>query len=273
MFRWFLATTALAISVVSASAAFVVNVTPSVGPDRANSPDFAQYATNAAYGLYNNGAGSPSTNGAPGTASYYAPSGTQQGGGAINYLTQPLTNPNVIAAGVTNLWQGQVNAPTPPGQTGNWVYFGLSVVTTAGETFTPSSVNFNGINYPAGQASGLSSPNQGATTLAGAGNLYSAIGGVLTPVTDSTVVDNLYYVGIGYSIGNTAPADYSTAAQLQNLMFPPATPTGLLTGSYTAGGTTGTAGVEINGVPAPATIALMGLGLAGLVTRVRRRMA
>jgi len=267
MYRWFLATTALAVSVASASAAFVVTVTPSVGPDRAFSPDFAQYAQNAAYGLYNNGAGTPSTNGTVGSANFWAPAGTSQGGGAINSLTQPLTNPAVIAAGVTNLWQGVVNAASPSGQTGNWMYFGLSITTTAGETFTPSSVAYNGSNYP------FDAPNFGAQSLAGASNLYSVIGGVLTPVTDSTVVDNLYYVGIGYSIGNEAPTDYADVPTLQAYMFDPDTPSALLTASYTISGTTGAGGVDINGAPAPATLALMGLGLAGLVTRVRRRMA
>jgi hypothetical protein len=269
MFRWFLATTALAVSLASASAAFVVTVTPSVGPDRANSPAFPQYAQNAAYGLR-----AGTTNGTPGSANFYAPSGTAQGGGAINYLTQPLTNPAVIAAGVTNLWNGVVNAgpPAPSGQTGNWVYFGLTITGTAGETFTASQVNYNGSNYP------FNGPNFGAQSLAGANSLYSNIGGVLTPVTDSTVVSNLYYVGLGYSIGNTAPGDYTNAATLQAYMTHPSTPSGLLTASYTINNgvnpaVTGAGGVDINGTPAPATIALMGLGLAGLVARARRRMA
>lgn len=265
MFRWFLASTALAVSVASASAAFVVTVTPSVGPTP-SSPAFGQYAQNAAYGLF-----AGTTNGTVGSANFYAPSGTAQGGGAINYLSQPLTDPNVIAAGVTNLWHGVVNSSDPAavGQGGNFVYFGLTISTTAGETFTASSVNFNGAFYD----NNLIANGQGAQSLAGAGSLYSNIGGVLTPVTDATVVSNLYYVGIGASIFNTAPGDYSTAAGLQSLMFAPSTPSGLFTGSYTVSGTTGAGGVDINGAPAPATFALMGLGLAGLITRVRRRMA
>jgi len=270
MYRWFLATVALTATVATSSAAFNVTVVPSVGPD-VTSAFFPQYAQNAANGL-SHGNSTVMT----GSTAAWAPSGTQQGGGAINYLTQPTTNPNVVAAGVTNLWHGVVNSTDPAAvqQTGNWVYFGLGVVGTAGETFTGNQVNFNGINYPAGEPT-LSSPNQGAQSLAAANSLYSVIGGVLTPVTPSTVVDNLYYVGIGYSIGNTAPGDYNSAAALQNLMYAPATPTGLLTGSYTVNNgvnpaASGAGGLEINGVPAPATIALMGLGLAGLVRRVRR---
>jgi hypothetical protein len=274
MYRMFLAAaTTVAVWTTGASAAFIVNVVPSVGPDRAFSPDFAQYAQNAAYGLYNNGSGTPSTNGVPVfSASYYQPlqNGTQTGGGSINALGQPLTDVNVIAAGVTNLWQGVVNNTDPAAvnQTGNWVYFGLTITTTAGETFMGSDVNFDGVNYP---AFGVS--NFGAQSLAGANNLYSEIGGVLQPVTDSTVVDNLYYVGLGYTIQNFAPGDYSTPGQLQAYMFDPLTPSGNLSGGYTIAGTSATGSVDINGVPAPATIGLMGLGLAALVSRVRRRMA
>jgi hypothetical protein len=274
MFRWFLATIALTATVVTASADFTISVTPSVGPSPL-SPAFGQYVQNAAYALHNGA----TTNGTVGNPNFWAPSGTAQGGGAINRLNPPL------GGGVTGLWNGVVN-PTGAfaGQLGNVVYFGLAITLNPGgvgpQTFTPSQVNFNGSNYvdPVSHQPifpGLIPPNNGAGSLSGASSFgYTDIGGVLTPVaTAATPVSNLYYVGFGTSLGDSFPGDYNSPASLATLMTntPGNTPNGLVTGGYTLFASSGAGGLDVNGAPAPATFALMGLGLAGIVSRFRRR--
>jgi hypothetical protein len=214
-----------------------------------------------------------------GNPNFWAPSGTAQGGGAINRLNNPF------GGGVTGLWNGVVN-PTGAfaGEHGNVTYFGLAITLNPGgvgpQTFTPSQVNFNGSNYvdPVSHQPifpGLIPPNNGAGSLGGAATFgYTDIGGVLTPVaTAATPVSNLYYVGFGTSLGNSFPGDYSDPASLTALMqnSPGNTPNGLVTGSYTLFGSSGGGGLDVNGAPAPATFALMGLGLAGIVSRFRRR--
>lgn len=269
MFRWFMATVAATITMASAQAAFVVTVTPSVGPD-VSSPSFLPYAQNAIIGLSNGGVQAGFLN----TPSFYSPSGTGFGGGAINYLNIPPA----LGGGVTGLWHDGVN-PTGAfaGETGNWVYFGLSVVSTVpGETFSANDINWSGfysfdgalgpVNL--GTVGGFGSPTiQGALTA----------GGPLQNITAATQVEELYYVGIGYSIGNQFGIDYTDAASLEALLFDPATPSGILTGTYTIsngfGSAAGAGGVDINPAPAPATLALFGFGIAGLVARRARRKA
>src|SRR5262245_44561860 len=126
MFRWFLATLALTVTVTCASAAFTVTVIPSVGP-APSSPSFLSYATNSIPGIRNGGV----SIGTPGGSNSYIPAGTAQPGGAINYLIPPP------GSGVTHMWNGQPNAPGYAGELGNWIYFGLALRSTVpGQTFT-----------------------------------------------------------------------------------------------------------------------------------------
>jgi hypothetical protein len=269
MFRWFLATIAASVSVLSASAAFLVNVVPSNGPIT-TSPSFTGYGTNAAQGLKAGGG----VGGAGPTA--YSAIGSQTPGYVINSISAP-------GNGVNDLFNGLINQN--PGQLGNALYFGVAIRSDqAGQTFTANDVNYT-FSYPNNLDGGtfnLSSASFNQPYLLGA----STIGGPLTPITSaSQAVQELYYVGFGYTLENapgpggtsTIPYQFNGPAQLQSYFADPFTPSGFITGSYTVsngfGTGTGAGTTEINGVPAPATLGLLGIGLAGVVARVRRRKA
>jgi hypothetical protein len=271
MFRWFLATLAATVSITAASAAFVVTVVPSSGPV-VNSPSFSGYGANAAQGLHNG-----TSFGAAGPTSY-KPTGTYTPGALINSITAP-------GNGVNDLFNGLINQN--PGQLGNSLYSGLALRSTvAGQTFNLNDITFS-FNYPNNADSGSS--NLGATTN-GYNSQYllgaSTIGGPLTPVTGPTqALQELYYVGSSYTLQNapgaggtsTNPYQFNGPAQLQSYFNDPFTPRGFFTGTYTVtnafGTGTGSGTTEINGVPAPATLGLLGIGLAGIVARVRRKVA
>jgi hypothetical protein len=268
MFRWFLASVAATVSVMSASAAFVVSVVPSSGPSL-NSAGFGGYAANAALGLAT-GTGQ----GAPGPTQYL-PAGTNTPGSQINSITAP-------GFGVTDLFNGLVNQN--PGQLGNAMYFGVAIRSDVpGQTFNANQVNFS-FTYPNNADSGgpisLGTAGFNQPYLLGA----SSIGGPLSPITSASEnVQELYYVGFSYTLENAPgnggtgvfPYQFNSAGQLQSYFNDPFTPNGFLTGTYTVsngfGTGTGVGTTEINGVPAPATLVVLGFGLAGLVARNRRR--
>jgi hypothetical protein len=278
MFRWFIATLAATISMASANAAFVVNVIPATGPVTTN-PSFTNWANNAAQALFQGtnqttGATTPLSNGnfggAPGVPTFYTPSpnGTQLGGGAINYLTG-------TGSGVSDMFYTQAGG-SPTGinvggaystQTGNVTYFGLAITSTAGTgTFTANDVNFTGsYAFP-----GVVTPVNLGSVLGFGSNYFLDQNG--NPITSpSQAVSAMFYVGVGGGIFNTPGADFTSPGTLNDLVNNPLTPAGLMVGQYTVSGVTGGAAVDINGAPAPATLGLIGLGLAGLIRRARRK--
>jgi len=260
MLRWFLALTVAAVSLSTASAAFNVSAIPSVGPIQTG-PGYNTYLANAIQGLHNGG-----SFGAPGTTSYYTPAGSYTNGGSINNIDQ-------LNGGVTGLFRGVINDPAYTGSLGNALYMGLALTSTAGSTIAPNGVTYNGYTYPLGNTT----PFNLASALGG-GNVYGATtsGGPISQLTAAnaaTPYAELYYVGPAYSISDFFGTDWTNPATLAALFPDPATPHALLQGSYTAAGVTGVGGTDINGVPAPATFVLMGLGFVGssVVARVRRR--
>lgn len=281
MLRWFLASIALAATISTSIAGYTMSVVPAVGPDLGlNGPTFVAWENNVITGLRNVASGNASyyQTGNPTLPSFYAPAGYSQNGGAINKLNGPAPFPGAV----TGLWNGLAN-PTGAfaGQTGNWMYWGLAIRTSAGDTFTAANVSFNGTGNST--FGGLIPNGTAAGSVVGGSNLLfgsSTIGGPLFAINagnQNTPLMELYYVGKGVSIGNNN-GDFTDANSLNALMLPPLTPQGIISGGYTLTGIAGgplslTAGVDINSVPAPATFALMGLGLAGLVARVRRRHA
>jgi hypothetical protein len=186
-----------------------------------------------------------------------------------------------LGGGVTSLWHG---VPNPGGifsnETGNLVFFGVSIKSTiAGHTFTANQVQFSGANYSL-IGNGVNAGSLGAGPFNTPYFLgATTIGGALTPVVNGTTPYQEMYA-VGFGVGSTVnfPGDYTNPATLQALMLDPGTPAGVLTGQYSLTGVAdpvigGFAGTDINGAPAPATITLMGIGLAGIVARVRRRKA
>jgi hypothetical protein len=297
MFRWFIASIAAAIVVSSASAVYTVSVIPSTGPAD-NSPAYNAYVANAVAGIASTGL---ATTGAPagtfGTPSYYAPALASAGGGAINFLA-PNLGPHL--PGVTGLWTGvatndsaanfgaanQAPAANYVGQTGNQAYFGLKITKDAADpAITVAGLTFNGFNYPAAQALGYLGANELAGTYTNAdlfGFFGLPAGGTLgtTPLVAITNIndpfDAIVYSGAGYGF-QIGTADYTNLAELRGISgTTPSGPNALLTpaGSFTAGytfsGVTTVGQLDINFAPAPATIALMGFGIAGLVRRGRR---
>jgi len=267
MLRWFLALTVAAVSLSTASAAFNVSAIPSVGPIQTG-PGYNTYLANAIQGLHNGG-----SFGAPGTTSYYTPAGSYTNGGSINNIDQ-------LNGGVTGLFRGVINDPAYTGSLGNALYMGLALTSTAGSTIAPNGVTYNGYNYsgnPPPPFVSTTAPFSLASVLSN-GNVYGATtsGGPITQLTAAnaaTPYAELYYVGPAYSVTDFFGSDWTNPATLAALFPDPATPRGFLSGSYAACGVTGVGGTDINGVPAPATFVLMGLGFVGssVVARVRRR--
>jgi len=283
MFRWFLASLAIAGTVASASADFTV--APIVGP-ATTSPNFTAFAQNGALAMKNYGtglsyAGDPNT---PSVASPLAPGGGYAPGGAINFISTPP------APGVTSLWKGDANNNNPNlgpafnNEVGNFTWFGMKVIGGSGGVPASFSLNSLGI-LPSGAFTGTYTPTDDPNNIASFigtfnPNIYftdDGMGGITQVLSNSQTLTSLYSIGRGMSIQNS-PGDYGgpgAETNLENLMrpTPTGTPQGLLVGTYNFTGGSASAGLDINGVPAPATIALMGFGLAGIVARVRRKTA
>lgn len=276
MFRWFLATIAFGAMVASATAAFTITVVPSVGPDQTNA-SFTAYGLAAPQAL----ASGANDAGSVASPSYYIRSSGAEFGGAVNTIVPPFSG------GVTGLWQGDAFTGGGGGafatQTGNQIYYGLIIRSDVpGQTFTAADVEFladNPFTGPFGPVNLAPAANSGSGFMLG----RTSIGGPLVTVTSAaTALQELYYVGNGFTINNFN-TDYLDEADLEALMAASpgnsqgfTTPSGFYIGAYriiagAGAGTTGVAGVDINGAPAPATIALMGLGLGGIIARYRRR--
>jgi hypothetical protein len=268
MIRWFFAAAVAAVTVSTASAAYIVQAIPHVAPFINSTPaaGVTAYYQNAILGLR---AGTDA--GTPGTLGYYIPQGTYTPGGAVNSISS-------VGADVAGLYRGVVNEPGFNGSLGSAMHMGMAIRTTAGETFSANDVSWSGWSYPNGSgptALGTAPFSVGSAVGSSAGVFgATTVGGPLSLITDpNALYQEMYYIGEATSIVNNFGADWTDAASLTAYFPDPLTPRGYLFGSYTVNGNTGIGGTEVNAAPAPAAFALLGLGFAGVVTRLRRRMA
>jgi hypothetical protein len=271
MLRWFLAVAAAAVSMQAATAAFVVNTVFATGPvnEGAGGASLNAFATNAVAGLRSGGDA-----GSVGQPNYWVAAGPSVSGGLINSIAGV---PGVGTDGVLGLWNGVVNNPGFNGHLGNGIYAGLSAVATGGDTFQVQHVSFSGYTYAFGNTPGFN-----LSAAVPGGNVFGATtaGGPLSVVTaadiGTTNYVEIYYGGERYSIPNTYNIDFTTPASLQALFLDPITPRGLIQGTWTVDNGlisgSGLGGTEINAVPAPASLIIMGFGFAGarLISRRRR---
>ena len=256
-----------------AQAQFIVTVTPSVGPDAfAPSGNYNGYLGNAINAL------TPGYN-----------TGTPSAAPPAAYST--TTNPVNASSGIDtpfSSWMG-----TAPGvgafaaETGNSIYFGLSVTAIAGFTFQLADVSY----AVAGNAGAIGNVNGAGNLQADFGlNTFNSVlvgvtsfgadgvagGGDDTFLTTGTTIGidlvGLYYTGVASGIDITADYPNYAADVLNGL-----TNQQILTNAINFFNTAGPGGgpVQISGsysvVPEPASMAVLGLGMVGLLGYTYRR--
>lgn len=263
-------TTIFAISMAAAmiaSAQVTITVDPTMAPNAYGSPSFAPWAANGIYAVENN-------------LSSYGVAGPSQ----FNITTTPLPVAYNFATGY-NSWLGQAPGPYPD-ELGNRASF-VTVINGNGSLINMNNVGFimsssdpsnnlgysfptgtwgydqydiglvfsNGLNISGGYAiinSGDPGQQVNEIISIGAGNAYASYDTVATGDDDPNPGDTTDQQILNYDISQ-APSSYD------------------FTGTFTYGGASGSATFEF--IPEPDTVALVGMGLMGLLIVVRRRKA
>jgi hypothetical protein len=255
-FRAFLvALVVLAISNAPASADIIITVTPSLGPNVDGSPNAPAYISNAVTGL-----STSSSTGTPGTPAYYTP------------LTTPTPIQSMV---VTNFpsWMGVAN---PGGayanEVGTRLFYGLSITsspgTDTGYTIAGLLANLSFV--------GTTSPDTPALDYSfGAGSFAGLSPSKYTYTTDAAGnVTSFYYAGVSNAFQVLAGDDPTPGASLQDdINYDLAgIPSFTATGQYFLPGFSGSSTVSVTATPEPASLTLMGIGLAALAWRQRKRL-
>ncbi len=258
-----------------------IEVTPSSAPNFFGSPSWAGYLANAMTGLQT---GSTSVGSDPMTADPTGYRGLSDGA---------EVSPGSLMVTSFPSWYGVADPSAPfASELGNRMHFGLHAFGdgSLGAQFTLASVEFLLAGSDPGDllafAGTLAGTTFNGTTRIGVDWGVDRIQGTIDDIlytgneSDVTLVDELFYVGVGNAFwpggGDPDPAnpiagrqgsiDETTDWLLSNAPFE-------FSGSYTITSTsgmenTGTASVVV--VPEPATMALIGTGVAAMAARRKR---
>lgn len=195
-------------------------------------------------------------------------------------------------------WRGQADPGTVFGsafasELGNRMHFPVIITSDSGaDTFTLADVGFE-IDSPDGGSSGFGgsgalgySGDLSGTTLNGSSRVGVFWGGDGAPgggddvvytggESDATLLNVLYYVGVGNALWPMVPDDGATEQEALDSVAASFYSDGIssITGSYSVRTASGSAAVRLASVPEPGTLGIFGLGLLGLcaATRLRRR--
>jgi hypothetical protein len=253
-----------------------ITVTPALAPNGFGSPSFDTWLGNAIYALEHGW----SSYGVAGTPGYYQAASSTIDGDEILVTSFPS-------------WRGLVDpgtafGPAFAGEYGNRLHFGL-VIDGEGTQFSISQLSFTATSTDPFDALGFSFA-EGSYTYSSSyvGVLYGADGALgggddtyVTSGPNTTLVDALIGRGSGNAYWPCGPGDplpCTTDAERQLAMNVAAAYPGFaydFIGTYTLSlalaSVTGSATVHISPVPEPATLGLLGVGLAALAGVLRRQ--
>lgn len=248
-----------------------ISVTPSIAPNAFGSPSWSSWVTNAIFALQNN----LQSAGTAGSPDFY------------QAITGPISGNQILVTSF-NSWLGQTNPGSVFGsafanELGNRLHFGLSITSTT--TFSVSELSFTmmstdpfnalGFSFASGSynySSELVGVNAGADGILGTPDDV-----IITSGPNTQLVHALFGRGSGNAFWPCGPGDplpCVTSAEMQAAINAAAGYPGSpysITGTYSLNGFQGSNTVQVSPIPEPATLALFGTGLIGIVGLLKRR--